>query len=157
MFDKILVAVDRSQFGKLVFEAALEFAKVSQGQMKLLHILALDEPDNPTISISTGIGMAGAIDQRTQEICQELWQTYEEKGLELLRSFAAQAEQSGIKAEMIQYGGSPGQEICALSRDWNTNLIVLGRRGGSGVRELLLGSVSNYVLHHAPCSVLIVQ
>ncbi len=37
------------------------------------------------------------------------------------------------------------------------DLIVLGRRGRTGLAEALLGSVSNYVLHHAPCSVLVVQ
>ncbi|NEO65320.1 MAG: universal stress protein, partial [Moorea sp. SIO4G2] len=36
-------------------------------------------------------------------------------------------------------------------------LIVLGRRGLGGLKEMVLGSVSNYVVHHAPCSVLVVQ
>ncbi|MEO0350033.1 MAG: universal stress protein, partial [Cyanobacteria bacterium P01_A01_bin.15] len=40
---------------------------------------------------------------------------------------------------------------------WNADLIMMGRRGRSGFSELLLGSVSNYVMHHAPCSVLTVQ
>lgn len=47
--------------------------------------------------------------------------------------------------------------ICELARNWNADLIILGRRGRTGLSELLLGSVSNYVLHHAPCSVLTVQ
>ncbi len=37
------------------------------------------------------------------------------------------------------------------------DLIVVGRRGRSGLSELILGSASNYVLHHAPCSVLTLQ
>ncbi|CCQ49032.1 hypothetical protein CWATWH8502_2292 [Crocosphaera watsonii WH 8502] len=37
------------------------------------------------------------------------------------------------------------------------DVIVMGHRGISGLQEFFLGSVSNYVLHHAPCSVLIVQ
>jgi len=36
-------------------------------------------------------------------------------------------------------------------------LVVVGRRGHSGLSELFLGSVSNYVLHRAPCSVLTIQ
>ncbi|MCZ8054719.1 MAG: universal stress protein, partial [Microcystis sp. LE19-12.2C] len=47
--------------------------------------------------------------------------------------------------------------ICKVAREENIDLIVIGRRGRSGLGELFLGSVSNYVLHHAPCSVLIVQ
>jgi hypothetical protein len=51
----------------------------------------------------------------------------------------------------------PGPTICKLAHDWPADLIVLGNRGRSGMAELLLGSVSNYVLHHAACSVLVVK
>ncbi len=44
-----------------------------------------------------------------------------------------------------------------MARNCGADVIVMGRRGHSGLSELILGSVSNYVLHHAPCSVLIVQ
>jgi len=47
--------------------------------------------------------------------------------------------------------------ICELAIDWNADLIMMGRRGRSGIAEFFLGSVSNYVLHHAPCSVQIVH
>ncbi|WP_442949349.1 universal stress protein [Nostoc sp.] len=40
---------------------------------------------------------------------------------------------------------------------WGADLIVLGRRGLKGFAELLAGSVSNHVVHHSPCSVLVVQ
>ena len=43
------------------------------------------------------------------------------------------------------------------SQNWEADLIVIGRRGHQGLSEILLGSVSNYVVHHAPCSVLVVQ
>ncbi|RMG10302.1 MAG: universal stress protein, partial [Cyanobacteria bacterium J055] len=36
-------------------------------------------------------------------------------------------------------------------------LIIVGRRGRQGIEEAVLGSVSNYVVHHAPCSVLAIQ
>ncbi|NEO28803.1 MAG: universal stress protein, partial [Kamptonema sp. SIO4C4] len=35
--------------------------------------------------------------------------------------------------------------------------VIIGRRGRVGLSEILLGSVSNYVLHHAPCAVMVVQ
>ncbi|MGC1393382.1 MAG: universal stress protein [Coleofasciculaceae cyanobacterium] len=36
-------------------------------------------------------------------------------------------------------------------------MVVVGRRGRTGLAEAFLGSVSNYVVHHAPCSVLVIQ
>ena len=48
-------------------------------------------------------------------------------------------------------------EICKLAQEWNADLIVMGRRGHSILSELVLGSVSSYVIHRAHCSVHIVQ
>jgi glycosyltransferase involved in cell wall biosynthesis len=48
------------------------------------------------------------------------------------------------------------QKLCA-DPNWDADLVVMGRRGLSGIKEMFLGSVSNYIIHHVPCSVLIVQ
>ena len=53
--------------------------------------------------------------------------------------------------------GNPGRSICELASTWEADLILVGSRGLKGLKEMFLGSVSNYVTHHAPCSVLIVR
>jgi nucleotide-binding universal stress UspA family protein len=53
--------------------------------------------------------------------------------------------------------GEAGSLICKAAQNWGTDLIVIGRRGHRWLSEILLGSVSNYVVHHALCSVLVVQ
>ncbi|MHC5743836.1 MAG: universal stress protein [Nostoc sp.] len=61
-------------------------------------------------------------------------------------------------AESSYQTGDPGTNICDLARSWGAGfLIVLGRRGLKGTAQTLAGSVSNHVVHHAPCSVLVVQ
>jgi nucleotide-binding universal stress UspA family protein len=75
----------------------------------------------------------------------------------MLQSWSSQANTSGVNTEFTQNTGSPGRMICELATDWNADLIIMGRRGRSGLAEFFLGSVSNYVLHHAPCSVQIVH
>lgn len=52
--------------------------------------------------------------------------------------------------------GVPGEAILTEAREGGYDLIVLGRRGLSPLKELFLGSVSQAVLHRAPCPVLIV-
>ncbi len=157
MFHKILVALDKSEFRKPVFHEALDLAKVCNSTLKLLHVLSLEEQDDLSIPISTTRKYFQAFDNRILEIYQERWDTWEAQGLELLRSLQSQANDAGVSAEILQYSGTPGKIICDVARSWEADLIVLGRRGYSGIKELLLGSASNYVLHHAPCSVLIVQ
>jgi nucleotide-binding universal stress UspA family protein len=81
----------------------------------------------------------------------------EQEELEWLRSLNQSFLDAGLKAEITQLQGDVGRIICQVAEDWSADVIALGRRGRSGMGELFLGSVSNYVLHHAPCSVLTVQ
>ena len=60
-----------------------------------------------------------------------------------------------ISSEIIQ--GSPAQVIVDEAESWGAELIVMGSRGLGVWRRLLLGSVSNAVVHHAKCSVEIVR
>ncbi len=155
MFRKILVAVDRSEINEQVLTEAIDLAKTNDGNLMLLHVLSLDDDvmlaEHPSLSF-TPDALAPVM-----ESFQERWKTREEIGLTLLRSLAETAKEAGLEAEFSQNPGSPGATICALARTWEADLIVMGRRGLSGFSEFLMGSVSNYVLHHAPCSVLTVQ
>jgi nucleotide-binding universal stress UspA family protein len=158
MFQKILVALDRSAMGEQVFNAALDLAKSHDACLKLFHVLALSEPDNPTMTISNSQGYLPWIDSSTSlQAYEQMWEAYEAKSLEIMQAFASQANDAGVKVEINQCSGAPGRTICEVAATWGADLIAIGRRGHSGIGELLLGSVSNYVLHHAPCSVLTVQ
>ncbi len=53
--------------------------------------------------------------------------------------------------------GHPAKEICAYAKDQGHDLVVMGSRGRSEVQELMVGSVSQAVLHHAPCPVMVVR
>ena len=53
--------------------------------------------------------------------------------------------------------GHPAEEICKYADAQGIDLIVIGSRGRSAFTELLLGSVSSQVLHHATCPVTVVR
>jgi nucleotide-binding universal stress UspA family protein len=84
-------------------------------------------------------------------------ETFEKKGLEFLRLLQTKAMDADVPTELTQSLGDPGQIICHIADTWGADLIVIGRRCRTGLNELILGSASNYVLHHASCSVLISQ
>lgn len=157
MFHKILVAMDTSVIGKSVFEEALGLAKAVNASFMLLHVLSPEEKGSPNIPIFSGLEYYPGLSGKTIEIYQQQWSAFEKQGLELLRSRADEATAAGVSTEFTQNSGSPGKTICDLAQTWGADLIIMGRRGHSGLSELILGSVSNYVLHHAPCSVLTVQ
>ncbi len=68
---------------------------------------------------------------------------------------ATEDTSSKISSEIIQ--GSPRQVIVEEAERWNADLVVMGSRGLGTWNRLLLGSVSNSVVHHANCSVEIVR
>jgi len=53
--------------------------------------------------------------------------------------------------------GEPGDVLCAVADEINADVIVVGSHGHGWLQRVLIGSVSNHVLHHAPCPVLVVR
>lgn len=156
MFQKILVAIDTSKISQQVFDQAVSLAKANNANLMLAHVLTEEELGSP-MPILPSLEYYPSVQERNIELYQQQREALTRQGLELLRSRYTQAVAAGVTTEHTLNNGIPGQTICKLARTWQADLIVMGRRGRSGLSELILGSVSNYVLHHAPCSVLIVQ
>jgi len=157
MFKKILVALDRSEVGQKVFDQALSLAQLTQASLMLLHVLSPEEEGSPYVPMVSNFDYYPGLNSQSFELYQKQWETFKTQGIHMLQSFCAQANTAGITTEFTQNLGNPGRLICDLARSYDADLIVMGRRGRSGLTELFLGSVSNYVLHHAPCSVHIVH
>jgi len=158
MFKRILVAMDLSKFGQQVFETGLELARQHHGTLLLLHVVSPEEDNSPLPipynlkDIYPAQGNDFTLSQWRQQ-----WEDFEQEGINLLRQHQDQAKIAGVEADYQQVYGNPAKIICKVAATHAIDLIVIGRRGRSGISEMLMGSVSNYVLHHAPCSVLIVQ
>ncbi len=158
MFNKILVALDHSASYERIFEEGLTLAKMMQARLCLVHVIT---PLEETYPISTHIPslLENPVNSRfeiAKAYIKEL-EAFERKGLEMLRSHANIATEQGLQAEVQQPSGYPARILCDVARTWNAKVIVIGRRSRNILSKVLLGSVSNYVTHHAPCSVLIVQ
>ena len=156
MFNKILVAIDHSTMSRKIFEAGLSLAQTTGASLMLLHVLSPEEKIYPSPFIYYG-REASPIDESIVNVYQQHWQKLERSGLELLQSLAEEATQAGIKTEWEQSLGYPGRKICESAPTYSADLILVGSRGLTGLKEMFLGSISNYVTHHAPCSVLIVR
>jgi nucleotide-binding universal stress UspA family protein len=63
----------------------------------------------------------------------------------------------GIEARGIEAIGDPGRTICEVAEREHVDTIVIGSRNLNGAKRLLLGSVSDRVVHHAHCDVLVAK
>jgi nucleotide-binding universal stress UspA family protein len=156
MFKKILVAVDRTESGEQILEEAIALAKSVGAALLLLHVITPGEEGYP-MPMFPGTDSLFPGNEEALRIYAQQWQDYEKQGLEMLQKMDDQATAAGVKCEFTQNVGDPGRVICELAKNWEADLVLMGRRGRSGLSEMVLGSASNYVLHHAPCSVLALQ
>lgn len=159
MYKRILVAIDMSSRSKRVFTNALSLAqKNDNAHLLLLHVLSAEEDNSPLPIPSDMSGIYPAMgNDLTMETWYQEWQNFQRQGEEKLATLAQEATNAQVKVEYRQIIGSPGRMICSMAQDWSADLIVIGRRGRSGIQEILLGSISNYVIHHSHCCTLIVQ
>ncbi|MBE9212393.1 universal stress protein [Plectonema cf. radiosum LEGE 06105] len=156
MFNRILVAIDNSVQSQQVLDEAVSLAKVTDGHLMLLHVLSpFDEQYTDPLFLQPTI-LYPQLQPNNSKYAND-WENLKNKRLEWLRSLGEEVSKLGVETEFSQNIGEPSQMICDMARNWEADVIVIGRRGRRGISELLLGSVSNYVLHHAPCSVLTVQ
>lgn len=156
-FQKILVALDYSPLSRAVFDQALDLAKANGASLRLLHCLT-----NETIGESMGpmpVEMGfypefAGYAYRSQPLLTE---KRLEEAEAMLRSYCETAKKQGVVADFDCPVGEASLSICKAAQNWGADLLVLGRRGRTGLTEALMGSVSNYVMHHAACSVLVIQ
>lgn len=148
MIRNILVALDYGDTHQSVFNRAIELAQPLAANLNLLNVLKPEVDDsltNPPYS------------DRDWKVYADRYRDLETASLTLLKNLADKAKETGIQAEFTQKMGSPGPVICQLAKTWGADLIIVGSHGRKGLSEMLLGSVSNYVVHHAACSVMVVH
>jgi nucleotide-binding universal stress UspA family protein len=133
----VLVATDFSESSHLALQYAAAQARVSGAGLLIVHV--------EEVSTATGEGMLHAGIPR--EDPEEL-----ERRLE-----AVVPEDFGGPCEHLLLEGDPAGEIVRAAEEENASLIVLGTHGRTGLARLLMGSVAEQVVRHAPCPVLIVK
>ncbi|WP_310483253.1 universal stress protein [Chamaesiphon sp. VAR_48_metabat_403] len=154
MFEKILIAIGNSAESQLVLGAGLNLAEKLGAKVLLLHVMSplTSTSFSPLVGGMFPIVNDVAIEQYAKE-----WKESERQGLEQIQADAAQAKERGIDVEISQNLGDAGRMICEVAKSWSADAIVMGRNQKSMLSEIWLGSTSNYVLHHAPCSTLVIQ
>ena len=151
-YAKILVALDRLDLGDIVFQQALDIATQNQSQLLLVHCIPIESQvlsPYPSFYSEEMVSFSQLVQDRLKKETEEVQQW--------LAHYEKVASDRGIVSESRWKMGDPGHWVRELAQSWEADLVVLGRRGLTGVAEMFLGSVSNYIVHHVGCSVLVVQ
>ncbi|MBV9285378.1 MAG: universal stress protein [Acidimicrobiia bacterium] len=88
------------------------------------------------------------------EAAEELTEAYREEANESLERTARVL--GGEAAQRVEYGDA-ATEITRVAEEDGFDVIVVGSQGAGFVKRVLMGSVSQHLLHHAPCPVLVVR
>ncbi|NEZ57788.1 universal stress protein [Adonisia turfae] len=156
MFQRILVALEGSTSSRNVLEEAIALAKAN-ARLNLVTVIPPMDVGYPEPIYLSMEGMQGVWTSELYQSHIVSWQQRKQEIEHWLRSQTEFVHRQGLKAEYDCPLGTAGTALCEVATRWQADLIIMGRRGRTGFSELLLGSVSNYVMHHAPCSVLTVQ
>jgi nucleotide-binding universal stress UspA family protein len=135
---RILLATDGSEEANLAASAAAELAKDSDSELHVIHV----GPAVPTFLAAT--------EEEPARMAREARRTLDEQVRRIEAGHAAVAEAH------LRYGGA-AEEVVALAEDLGAGLIAMGSRGRGGIRRALMGSVSERVVRHAHCAVMIVR
>lgn len=152
-FHKILVALDNSTQAEGIFLQALDLAHREASELLLFSCIQWA----PSLYQSPGASLGAMPERDFSSLDVDMLQLELNKTRDRLQHYCQRALEADVKAAIAWDAGEPGHLICHQAKTWEAELILLGRRGRSGLKELMLGSVSSYVMHRANCSVLVIQ
>jgi nucleotide-binding universal stress UspA family protein len=134
----ILVALDGSATSEAALDQGVQLAKTFGSTVYLIHVL-----DMYAESMSVAANMEEKLSQEAREILRE-------------GKARVEAEDVNCGDTIVHMGGQPHAFITREAEQRDVDLIVLGSHGRTGLRKLLMGSVAERVIGHAPCPVLVV-
>ena len=141
------MGVDGSSDSMMAVDKAMAISKQNGAKLLVLHVL----PGQPRIGLhpsNIATHSPPEYSKQTDKDLEEWFETINNKAKKLNIS---------IETRVISSGYSPGEIIVDLADKENVDLIVVGTRGTTGFKKLLLGSVALEVVTYSYCSVLVVK
>lgn len=140
---RVLLATDGSQGSEVAARKAAGFFKEGEAELHVVHVL-------PVASYHSGLG-SDADDSLT------IYEEDSEHAEKLLNKLAVRMEDEGVSMETHLRSGEPEAEIVTLGEALGVDLIVIGSRGAGSEGAAPIGSVSESVVRHARCPVMVVH
>ncbi len=135
---KILVPVDGSAHSKRGVKEAVDIAKATGASVVGYYVFQLPFA-------------AGT------KYTDKMKKDAEQKAVKAIGPAMREAKKAGVSFQYKTGGGNVGEEIVKYAKKGKFDMIVIGARGLSGVKEKFLGSVSNHVVHSSKVPVMVIK
>lgn len=139
MLRKILVPLDGSETSIRALDKAIEIAKKFDGKITLVHVYS------------------ASFYTKTPDQLYKFIQSARDYGDEILEKGKKKVKLEKIEVEKLLLNGHPVEEILNTANEGNFDLIVIGIKGMSKIKKILVGSVTDRIIKHTPCPVLVVR
>jgi nucleotide-binding universal stress UspA family protein len=137
MFDRIVVAVDGSPQSSKTIPVGVDLAQKYGSAVAVVHVREHTRYEGDDVDLGPPIPAESLVD--------EVVATFRDAGVD------AQGELRRVSP------GKTAEQIVEIAEEFKADLIIMGTRGMTEWRSLLLGGVANKVVHHATCPVLLVR
>jgi len=145
MYQRIFVPVDQSAPANMALDEAIRLAGDLGAGLILAHSVELPQYGNGN-------------PERMDSLAME--QPLMEVGAQILEEARDKARKSGLEPEthlLENHGESTAEVLLAAARESRAELIVMGTHGRTGLSHLLMGSVAESMLRHAPLPILLIR
>ena len=136
--ETILLATDGSPASEPASEQAIDLATQVQARLLVVSVFAASSRPSETSTETAVVDSRDSLTNKAQAIVQR-------------------AKAAGADATFLVWEGDAGEAIVAAANSEGVDLIVVGSHGRSGVSRFFIGSVSDYVVRHAHCPVMVVR
>ena len=141
MFSKVLVPIDSSDNSLRALDAALLLSEKTGAEVTAIHVME----DIPILHI------------QSEKLLRELVDAYKRETQQILSKCSDIATGKGLSITTKLLQGNVGSTILDFCEREKYDVIIMGSRGMGKFKELVLGSVSNKVVHHSSCPVMIIR
>ncbi len=153
MFNDILVPLDGSELSERALPMAQGLAKSSEATIHLIQMVSREHE----LTAGRGTESAQAAEYE-MDIAHRLTESKLNSGRAYLEKIGSQLQGAGIKVEteFTVKAGNPAENIIAYAKEHSINLVVMSTHGHGGIRRMLMGSVTDRVVHSCEVPVLVV-
>ncbi|MGL4953618.1 MAG: universal stress protein [Culicoidibacterales bacterium] len=153
LYKRVIVGVDTSETAMRAFERGVAFARESRAELVLMSAVHLTTDAEIAGPIMNEVGFSQMIVQSN-----EINQSAVERRKVYVEKLAVQAKEAGVEVVTIEVELAQAVDLLLETYEsYEQTLIVLGATNKKGIQSILLGSVSKFVVAHAPCDVFVVR